>query len=210
FVTERVMDIAAARLGIDPAEIRRRNYVPTTAFPYRSVANLVYDSGDYPRALDEALRIADYTGLRAMQARARAEGRLVGIGVANYVEVTGMGPSKLMAAMGNRQGGYEGAAVRVEPSGRVAVAAGVIRLGQGIRSALAQVAADVLSLPYERVSVVLGDTARTPYSCYGTADSRGSVTGGAAVLQATRALRQKLVRVAARLLEADEADLEVV
>jgi len=199
FVTERLMDIGAARLGIDPVEIRRR-----------SVANLVYDSGDYPRALDEALRIADYDGLRAMQARARTQGRLVGIGVANYVEVTGMGPTKLMAAMGNRQGGYESATVRVEPSGRVSVATGIIELGQGIRSALAQVAADVLSLPYDRVGVVLGDTARTPYSCYGTADSRGSVTGGAAVLQATRALKQKLVRVAARLLEADEADLEVV
>ena len=210
FVTERLMDIAAARLGIDPVEIRRRNYVPAAAFPYRSVANLVYDSGDYVRALDEALRIADYGGLRAMQACARAQGRLVGIGVANYVEVTGMGPTKLMAAMGNRQGGYESATVRVEPSGRVTVATGIIELGQGIRSALAQVAADVLSLPYDRVGVVLGDTARTPYSCYGTADSRGSVTGGAAVLQATRALRQKLLRVAAQLLEADEADLEVV
>jgi len=210
FVTERLMDMAARHLGIDPVEIRRRNYVPPTAFPYRSAANLVYDSGSYARALDEALRIADYGGLRAMQARARADGRLVGIGVANYVEVTGMGPSKLMAAMGNRQGGYESATVRLEPSGRVTVATGIIELGQGIRSALAQVAADVLSLPYDRVAVVLGDTARTPYSCYGSADSRGSVTGGAAVLQATRALRQKLVRVAAHLLEADEADLEVV
>ena len=210
FVTERLMDMAAARLGMDPVEIRRRNYVAPTAFPYRSAANLVYDSGRYARALDEALRIADYGGLRAMQARARADGRLVGIGVANYVEVTGMGPSKLMAAMGNRQGGYESATVRLEPSGRVTVATGIIELGQGIRSALAQVAADVLSLPYDRVVVVLGDTARTPYSCYGSADSRGSVTGGAAVLQATRALRQKLVRVAAHLLEADEADLEVV
>ncbi len=210
FVTERLMDMAAARLGIDPVEIRRRNYVSPTVFPYRSAANLVYDSGSYAHALDEALRIADYGGLRAMQARARADGRLVGIGVANYVEVTGMGPSKLMAAMGNRQGGYESATVRLEPSGRVTVATGIIELGQGIRSALAQVAADVLSLPYDRVVVVLGDTARTPYSCYGSADSRGSVTGGAAVLQATRALRQKLVRVAAHLLEADEADLEVV
>jgi carbon-monoxide dehydrogenase large subunit len=209
FVIERLMDIAAARLGIDPVEIRRRNYVPSTAFPYRSAANLVYDSGSYARALDEALRIADYTGLRAIQARARGDGRLVGIGVANYVEVTGMGPSKLMAAMGNRQGGYESATVRVAPSGRVLVATGIIELGQGIRSALAQVAADVLSLPYERVDVVLGDTARTPYSCYGTADSRGSVAGGAAVLQATRLLRQKLARLAAHLLEADEADIEV-
>jgi aerobic carbon-monoxide dehydrogenase large subunit len=210
FVTERLMDIAAARLGLDPAEIRRRNYVPPAAFPYRSAANLVYDSGNYGSALDEALRIADYRGLRAMQARARAEGRLVGIGLANYVEVTGMGPTKLMAAMGNRQGGYESATVRLEPSGRVTVATGIIEVGQGIRSALAQVAADVLAIPYDRVGVVLGDTARTPYSCYGTADSRGSVTGGAAVLQATRALREKLVRVAAHQLEVDEKDLEVV
>jgi carbon-monoxide dehydrogenase large subunit len=210
FVTERLMDMAAARLGIDPAEIRRRNYVPSSAFPYRSAANLVYDSGNYPQALDEALRLADYGGLRKMQARARAEGRLVGIGVANYVEVTGMGPTKLMAAMGNRQGGYESATVRLEPSGRVTVATGIIEVGQGIRSALAQVAADVLSVPYDRVGVVLGDTARTPYSCYGTADSRGSVTGGAAVLKATRTLREKLMRVAAHHLEVAEADLEVV
>ena len=210
FVTERLMDMAAARLGLDPAEIRRRNYVPASAFPYRSAANLVYYSGNYPSALDEALRIADYRGLRAMQARARAEGRLVGIGLANYVEVTGMGPTKLMAAMGNRQGGYESATVRLEPSGRVTVATGIIEVGQGIRSALAQVAADALAVPYDRVGVVLGDTARTPYSCYGTADSRGSVTGGAAVLQASRALREKLVRVAAHQLEVDEKDLEVV
>jgi carbon-monoxide dehydrogenase large subunit len=210
FVTERLMDMAAVRLGIGPAEIRRRNYVPPSAFPYRSAANLVYDSGDYPKALDEALRIADYGGLRKMQARAQAEGRLVGIGVANYVEVTGMGPTKLMAAMGNRQGGYESATVRLEPSGRVTVATGIIEVGQGIRSALAQVAADVLSVSYDRVGVVLGDTARTPYSCYGTADSRGSVTGGAAVLKATRTLMEKLMRVAAHHLEVAEADLEVV
>src|SRR5262249_59900627 len=104
----------------------------------------------------------------------------------NYVEVTGMGPTKLMAAMGNRQGGYESATVRLEPSGRVTVATGIIEVGQGIRSALAQVAADVLSVPYDRVGVVLGDTSRTPYSCYGTADSRGSVTGGAAGLPGPR------------------------
>jgi carbon-monoxide dehydrogenase large subunit len=210
FVTERLMDIAAQRLGVDPTEIRRRNYIPPDAFPYRSAANLVYDSGNYPRALDHALELSDYRGLRAMQQRERAEGRLIGIGVANYVEVTGMGPSKLMAAMGNRQGGYESAVVRLEPSGRATVATGIIEIGQGIRSALAQVAAEVLTLPYDRVRVILGDTARTPYSCYGTADSRGSVTGGAAVLQAARALRQKLTRLAAHLLEAGDEDVEVV
>src|SRR5258705_9311076 len=100
--------------------------------------------------------------------------------------------------------------VRIERWGRVTVATGIIELGRGIRSTLAQVAADVLSFSYDRVGVVLGDTARTPYSCYGSADSRGSVTGGAAVLQATRALRQKLVRVAAQLPGAGEAAPEGV
>ena len=210
FVTERLMDMAAARLGIDPVEIRRRNYVPPTAFPIAAPPTSCTTAATTSARSTRRCASPTIGGLRAMQRRARADGRLVGIGVANYVEVTGMGPSKLMAAMGNRQGGYESATVRLEPSGRVTVATGIIELGQGIRSALAQVAADVLSLPYDRVGVVLGDTARTPYSCYGTADSRGSVTGGAAVLQATRALRQKLVRVAAHRLEADEADLEVV
>jgi aerobic carbon-monoxide dehydrogenase large subunit len=209
FVTERLMDIAAHRLGLDPTEIRRRNYVPPDAFPYKSAANLTYDSGDYPRALDEALRLADYPGLRDMQRRARAEGRLVGIGIANYVELTGMGPSRLMAAMGNRQGGYESAVVRIEPSGRATVACGIVEIGQGIRSALAQVAADVLTLRYDQVTVVLGDTARAPYSSYGTADSRGSVAGGAAVLTAARAMRAQLTKLAARLLEASEADVEI-
>src|SRR5262249_62285119 len=117
FVPERLMDMAAARLGLDPAEIRRRNYVPPPAFPYRSAANLVYDSGNYPGALDEALRIADYRGLRAIQSRARAEGRLVGNGIANYVEGTGLGPTKLMIAKGKRQGGYETVPMRPSSAG---------------------------------------------------------------------------------------------
>jgi len=209
FVTERLMDIAARRLGLDPAVIRRRNLVPPSAFPYRSAANLLYDSGNYERALDLALATADYAGLRAMQARARAQGRLVGIGLAAYVEVTGMGPSRLMAAMGNRQGGYETAIVRIEPSGRATVATGVVEIGQGIRSSLAQVAAAVLTLPPDRVRVVLGDTALCPYSAYGTADSRGSVVGGSSVLEASRIVRAKIVRLAAHLLEASPDDVEM-
>lgn len=210
FVTERLMDLAAARLAMDPAEMRRRNLVPADAFPYRSAANLLYDSGDYPRALDLALETADYKGLRAMQARERAKGRLIGIGLATYVEVTGMGPSKLMAAMGNRQGGYETAVVRMDPSGGATVFTGIIEIGQGIRSSLAQIAAETLALPLERVRVVLGDTELCPYSCYGTADSRGSVVGGAAVLEASRAVRTSLTRLAAHLLEASAEDIEVV
>src|SRR5207249_4694014 len=201
---------AAERLGIDPAEIRRRNYPPPAAFPFRNAAGMVYDSGDYRRTLDRALEVADYAGLRAMQAREQARGRLIGVGLAGYVEVTGMGPSRLMAAMGNRQGGYETAVVRLDPSGRATVFTGIIEIGQGIRSSLAQVAGEVLTLPHDRVRVVLGDTAVCPYSCYGTADSRGSVVGGAAVLEASRLLRTRITRLAAHLLEASVEDVELV
>ena len=158
FVIERLLDVAAARLGLDPAEIRHRNYPPPGAFPFRNAAGMVYDSGDYRATLERALEVADYAGLRAMQARERARGRLVGVGLAGYVEVTGMGPSRLMAAMGNRQGGYETAVVRLDPSGGATVFTGIIEIGQGIRTSLAQVAAEALTLPHDRVRVVLGDT----------------------------------------------------
>jgi carbon-monoxide dehydrogenase large subunit len=209
FVIERLMDVAAARLGLDPAEIRRRNYPPPGAFPFRNAAGMVYDSGDYRPTLERALEVADYTGLRAMQARERARGRLIGVGLAGYVEVTGMGPSRLMAAMGNRQGGYETAVVRLDPSGGATVFTGIIEIGQGIRTSLAQVAAETLTLPHDRVRVVLGDTDVCPYSCYGTADSRGSVVGGAAVREATRLLRGKIARLAAHMLEASPDDVEL-
>ena len=209
FAIERLLDIAAGRLGLDPAEIRRRNFVPPDAFPHRSAAGLLYDSGNYGQALERALEVADYRGLRAMQARERSKGRLIGIGLCAYVELTGMGPSRLMAAMGNRQGGYETAVMRLDPSGRATVLLGLIELGQGIRSSLAQIAAEVLGMPHDHVRVILGDTERCPYSSYGTADSRGSVVGGAAVLEASRALRRQVVRLAAHLLEAAEEDIEV-
>jgi carbon-monoxide dehydrogenase large subunit len=136
-------------------------------------------------------------------------GRLIGIGLSCYVEFTGMGPSKIMAAMGNRQGGYETSVVRLDPSGHATISSGVIEIGQGIRSSMAQVAADVLSVAYENVRVVLGHTERCPYSSYGTAGSRGSVMGGGTVLEASRLLKKKLTRIAAHLLEAAEADIEV-
>jgi carbon-monoxide dehydrogenase large subunit len=210
FVIERLMDIGAQRLHLDPAEIRRRNFVPPDAFPYQNAAGAVYDSGNYAQALDRALAVAEYRGLREMQARERARGRLIGIGLCSYVEMTGMGPSAPMARMGNRQGGYETAVVRVDASGRATVLLGIIELGQGIRSSLAQITAEILGLPHEHVRVILGDTALCPYSGYGTADSRGSVVGGAAVLEATRILREKIVRMAAHLLEAAPEDIELV
>jgi carbon-monoxide dehydrogenase large subunit len=208
FVMERLMDMAARRLGLDPAEIRRRNFVHASAFPYRSAGGYELDSGRYAEGLELALQSARYGELREWQARERAQGRLIGIGLSCYVEFTGMGPSRIMAAMGNRQGGYETAVVRVDPSGHATVASGVIEIGQGIRSSMAQVAADVLGLPYENVRVVLGHTEKCPYSSYGTAASRGAVVGGGSVLQAARIVKAKLVKLAAHLLEAAEDDIE--
>jgi carbon-monoxide dehydrogenase large subunit len=209
FVMERLMDMGARRLGLDPAEIRRRNFVPADAFPYRSAGGYELDSGRYAEGLELVLRASRYRDLRERQARERAEGRLIGIGIACYVEFTGMGPSRIMAAMGNRQGGYETAVVRVDPSGHATVASGVIEIGQGIRSSMAQVAADVLGLPYDHVRVVLGHTEKCPYSSYGTAASRGAVVGGGSVLEAARMVKTKLTRIAAHLLEAAEGDIEV-
>ena len=209
FVMERLMDMAARRLHLDPAEIRRRNFIPPQAFPYKSAGGWEFDSGRYADGLERALEAADYTKLRDWQARERADGRLVGIGLSCYVEFTGMGPSRIMAALGNRQGGYETAVVHVDPSGHATVTSGIIELGQGIRSAMAQIAADLLGLPYEKVRVVLGHTERCPYSSYGTAGSRGAVVAGGSVLEASRLVKQKLTKIAAHLLEAAEADIEV-
>ncbi len=210
FVMERVMDMAASRIGIDPAEIRRRNLLTPDAMPHRTASGFVYDSGDYPKALDRALTLSRYVDLRGRQAQARRDGRLLGIGVCTYVEYTAMGPPEPMRAMGNLQGGYEPATVRVEPTGDVTVASGVIELGQGIRASLAQVAAGVLTVPVARVRVILGDTQRTPYSAYGTAASRGAPLAGGATLLASRQLRDKIVRIAAHLLEARTDDVDLI
>jgi carbon-monoxide dehydrogenase large subunit len=209
FVIERLMEMGAKRLGLDPAEIRRRNLIRPDALPYRNPAAFVYDSGDYPAALERALELVDYRALRGLQARRRTEGRLMGIGLCTYVEFTAMGPAKVMAAMGNRQGGYETAVVRLEPAGQLTVLSGIIELGQGIRTALAQIAADVLGVPAERVRVVLGDTDTCPYSSYGTAASRGAALAGGACLLASRTLKKKIIKLAAHLLEASEADIEL-
>lgn len=209
FVIERLMDMGAAALGIDPLELRRHNVIPPEAFPYRNAGGWVYDNGNYPEALRRAAEAAGYERLRQQQAQARREGRLLGIGLCMYTEFTGMGPSRRMAAIGNRQGGYESAVVQMDATGRVTVASGIIEIGQGIRASLGQIAAEILGTAPDRVRVVLGDTDLCPYSSYGTADSRGSVVAGSAVLQASRALREKIVRLAAHSLEASPADIEL-
>ena len=200
FVRERLMDIAAARLGLDPLELRRRNFVTPAEMPYEvGGASLnqrtVYDCGDYASALDKALDALDYAGARAAQTVARGEGRYVGIGIASLVEKAGLGP-------------WEYARVEVDATGHVVLYSGVAAVGQGIDTTLAQVCADELSVAPESITVVHGDSARVPFGVGGFA-SRGASVALPAAAAAARKVRDKILRVAAAALEAAAEDLVV-
>ncbi|HXF94464.1 MAG TPA: molybdopterin cofactor-binding domain-containing protein [Gemmatimonadales bacterium] len=202
FVIERLLDAAARELGLDPAEIRRRNFLPRKAFPhnhqiiFQDSAPLVYDSGDYLPALERAQALIGYEQFRRTEQPAlRAAGRHVGIGIVTYVEGTGIGP-------------YEGARVTVEPSGRVRVATGVGTQGQGHLTALAQIVAEVLDVPVERVHVITGDTREFHWGT-GTFASRGAVVAGSACYAAAARVREKILGVAGRVLGADPKKIEL-
>jgi aerobic carbon-monoxide dehydrogenase large subunit len=207
---EGMLDLVAAELGIDPAELRLRNLLRPEQLPYRNPLGSLFDSGDYPETLRRVLHLADYDRWRAEQrARRRNGGPLLGIGIAFPIEIGGQGPSKRLRELQVMQGGYETATVRIDASGRVTVASGIIEIGQGVNTVLAQICAEELGVDVADVDVVLGDTERTPYSNYGTGASRGAVTAGIAVLEATRRLRQKVVELAAHLLEVGPEDVEI-
>ena len=194
FVMDRMLDRLAHELGLDPAEVRRRNLVRADEMPYdvgllyRDGNPLVYDSGDFPAALEAALDAADYDGLRKEQAGLRERGVYRGIGISAYVEGTGIGP-------------YEGAVVRLDGSGKAVVATGACSQGQGHETVFAEVAADALGTTPEDVTVVGGDTAAIPFGV-GTFASRSTVLAGNAIATAAGQVREKLVRAAAALLEA--------
>jgi carbon-monoxide dehydrogenase large subunit/6-hydroxypseudooxynicotine dehydrogenase subunit gamma len=194
------MDIAAGRLGIDPLELRRRNFVTPAEMPYdlgygSLGQRTVYDCGDYASALDHALDALGWDDARAMQAQARRTGRHVGLGVACLVEKAGLGP-------------YEYARVEVDATGHVVVYSGITSVGQGIETTLAQVVADVLDVAPDAITVVHGDSARVPFGVGGFA-SRGAAVALPAALTAAQKVREKILRVAAARLEAAEADLVV-
>ena len=206
-VTESMVELIARDLGLDPAELRRRNLVRPDEFPYAAVTGNVYDSGSYVPALERLLEAAGYDQLRREQVRARAEGRLVGIGLCCFIELTGPG-AQFYGVGGAPISGQEGTTVRLEPSGAVTVLSGVTEQGQGTRAALAQIVADELDVPLDAVTVLSGDTAMVPYGG-GTWASRGMPIGGSATMLAARALRDRVRRVAGALLEAHEDDVEV-
>jgi carbon-monoxide dehydrogenase large subunit len=202
FFIERAIDMVAQRLGLDPVDVRRKNFISSTAFPYTTPTGLTYDSGDYETTMDKALKLADYAGLRARQAALRKEGRYLGIGLSTYVEVCGMGPSAAMAA-----GGWDSAQIRVEPTGSITVLTGISPHGQGQETTFAQIVADELGVPIDHVSVIHGDTDKVQYGI-GTFGSRGTAVGGAALKMAIETIQAKAITIAAHQWEANPDDLE--
>ena len=205
---ERVVDQAARELGIDPAELRRRNFVKPEEFPYQTPLAVVYDSGNYHATLDKLLEISDHAGLAERRAEAKARGRLRGFGFSTWVECCGLAPSQLIGALGARAGLYEAATVRVNPTGGITVFTGTHAHGQGHETAFAQIVADRLGIDESLIEVVHGDTARVPFGM-GTYGSRSGAVGGAAILKATDKVIEKAKKFAAHLMEAAEADLEL-
>jgi carbon-monoxide dehydrogenase large subunit len=201
YVVERAIDLVAAELGIDPAEVRRKNFPAANEFPFHTATGLDYDSGEYEAALNKAQEIVGYAKLRAEQKKAREEGRLLGIGISTYVEICALGPSAAMPA-----GGWESATVRIEPTGKVTVLTGASPHGQGQETSFAQIAADELGVDLNDVTVIHGDTGIVQYGI-GTFGSRATAVGGTAVLIAIQKLKEKANKIAAHMLKADASNL---
>ena len=206
YVLERLADAAARKLGIDRAEIRRRNLIPSSAMPYKTPLGPTYDSGDYPRLLARALEVAEYAGFAARRAAAEKRKLLTGIGMALYVESSGVAPSKLAGIMGARVGFFESAEIRVDASGFVTALLGTHNHGQGHATTFAQVLSTRLGVPLDRIEIVEGDTGVVPYGT-GTFGSRSMAVGGSALAVAADKVIAKGRRIAAHLLEAAETDV---
>jgi carbon-monoxide dehydrogenase large subunit len=204
FVLERAMDNAAAAFGLDPVEIRRRNLIDT--FPYTSAAGLVFDEASYRQTLDVAVDAVDVPAFRKRQQDARARGRYIGIGFATFSERTGYGSPAFAARGMEITPGWETVIVSVDPSGFVEARIGSSPHGQGLRTSLAQIIADEIGVPPQRIRVMHGDTDSTPYG-WGTFASRSLVISGGATLIAARKVRAKLIRIASHLLEAAADDI---
>jgi carbon-monoxide dehydrogenase large subunit len=207
WVTEGTIDAVARELRLDPIEVRRRNLLSDDDLPYATVTGLTYRSVHPRETLERALTAAEYASLRRAQQAARAEGRIVGIGVATYVEPNTYG-SEFYKTAGIAGSGHDAAIVRVEPSGAVTAQIGTVSQGQTHQTTVAQALADAFTVPIERVRVLAGDTAAAPYGM-GTRGSRGGVVSAGAALGAARILKEKLVRIAAHLLETPVDDLEI-
>jgi aerobic carbon-monoxide dehydrogenase large subunit len=207
FLLERIVDLAADELGMDPGELRRRNFIPKDAYPYQTPVALQYDSGDYGTTLELALKAADYQGFEARRREALGRGKLRGLGIATYIEACGIAPSAVVGSLGARAGLFECAAVRVHPTGSVSVLTGSHSHGQGHETTFAQLVSDGLGIPIESIEIVHGDSDKIPYGM-GTYGSRSLAVGGSAIVKAMDKVIAKGRKIAAHLLEASEADIE--
>ncbi len=207
FLLERMVDMVAKRIDMDPAELRRKNLIPAFEDGYEVATTLIYDSGDYPAAFEKAIGIAGYDDFRREQAEARAEGRYLGIGITAYTEMCGLGPSQVAGAVGFQGGLWESATVRVTPTGKVQALIGASPHGQGSETTLAQIIGDELGFPVDDIEVIHGDTTETPMG-WGTYGSRTTPVTGAALAEASRKLKEKARVLAAHLMEAAVEDIE--
>jgi len=205
YVVERLVETAAHELGMDPAEIRRRNFI--RAFPYTTPVGLTYDTGDYEVCLARAIELADVAGFAARRDAAKQNGKLRGLGYSCYIEACGLAPSKIAGALGARAGLFEAGEVRVHPTGTVTVFTGSHSHGQGHETTFAQVVADRLGLSMDQVEIVHGDTGRIPFGM-GTYGSRSIAVGGTAIMKALDKIEAKAKKIAAHLLEASASDIE--
>ena len=201
YFVERAMDMLARELEMDPAELRRRNFIQPDQFPFKTQMGAVYDSGDYEKALDHALHVSGWEQLKRERDAARADGRLVGLGLSMYVEICGMGPSSTLPP-----GGWEHSQVTVERDGRISATTGVSPHGQGNETTFAQMLADQFGVPLDHVTIHHGDTAVVKQGI-GTFGSRSQAVGGAALHDAGGKVKAKMAKFAAALLEAHESDL---
>ena len=203
---ERVIDKAARELGVDPVELRRQNFI--TEFPYATPVAVEYDTGDYHATMDKMLELIDRDGFAARRAESEAKGKLRGLGINCFIEACGIAPSNLVGQLGARAGLYESATVRVNATGGLVVMTGSHSHGQGHETAFPQVISEMIGIPEDQVEIVHGDTANAPMGM-GTYGSRSLAVGGSAMVRAAEKIINKTKKIAAHLLEAAEADIEL-
>ncbi|HTI56586.1 MAG TPA: molybdopterin cofactor-binding domain-containing protein [Verrucomicrobiae bacterium] len=209
YLLERMVDAAAAALKMDPADIRKKNFIPKFDNGYQTKVALSYDSGNYGAAFDKLLGMLDYKKFRADQAAARTQGRLMGIGFSTYIEACSIAPSKVVGSLGAQAGLWESGKVQVHPTGKVSVFTGSHSHGQGHETTMAQIVADSLGIPMDDIEIVHGDTGRVPFGM-GTYGSRSASVGGTAIVMSLDKIKEKGKKIAAHLLEANPKDMEYV
>ena len=206
FQLERVIDKAAREMGMDPVDIRRKNFI--TEFPYATPVAVEYDTGDYHATMDKLLEMSDHAGFEARAAASKANGKLRGFGIAHYIEACGIAPSNLVGQLGARAGLYESATVRVNATGSISVMTGSHSHGQGHETSFAQVVSEMIGIDESQIDIVHGDTSKTPMGM-GTYGSRSIAVGGSAMVRATEKIINKAKKIAAHLMEASEGDIEL-